>query len=301
MSRRVNLTRLARRAAGTVPGVGPAPLQGGAVRSRYDQLQPLPQHPPDWHTGAPDFLIIGAQKSGTTWWQGLIESHLRVVRPPGQRRELHFFDHFWDRWPTEAQLAHYQRYFPRPAGSLVGEKTPGYLYQPWVAPMLAQVAPTAKLIVVMRDPVERYISGLGLLARSGSLKGGVGAGEVGTREHRIVEAIDRGRYADQLEWWLQHFRREQFLLLQYERCVADPQGQLTRTYEFLGLPDQPVSVSLISQARKKAPDHVELPVEMRSLLAGRFADDVARLAELMPDLDRSLWKSLATREQGDLR
>ncbi|MFO7531294.1 MAG: sulfotransferase [Candidatus Limnocylindrales bacterium] len=291
MSRRISLGRLARGAASAVPGIGSRPLQGGAVRSRYDQLQPLPQHPPDWQTGPPDFVIIGAQKSGTTWWQGLIESHLDVARPPGQRRELHFFDHFWDRWPTDEQLAHYRRYFPRPTGSLVGEKTPGYLYQPWVAPMLAQAAPAARLIVLMRDPVDRFISGLGLLQRSGSLKGEVGAGEVGMREHRIVEAIDRGRYADQLAWWLKHFPREQLLLLQYEACVADPQGQLTRTFEFLGLPDQRASVSQISQARKKASGHVELPAEMRALLAARFADDLDRLEELMPDFDRSLWKS----------
>jgi hypothetical protein len=291
VSRRLSLGRLARGAAGVVPGIASRPLQGGAVRSRYDQLQPLPQHPPDWQTGPPDFVIIGAQKSGTTWWQGLIESHLDVARPPGQRRELHFFDHFWDRWPTDEQLAHYQRYFPRPPGSLVGEKTPGYLYQPWVAPMLAQAAPAARLVVLMRDPVDRFISGLGLLQRSGSLKGEVGAGEVGMREHRIVEAIDRGRYADQLTWWLKHFPREQFLLLQYEACVADPQGQLSRTFEFLGLRDQRASVSQISQARKKASGHVELPAEMRALLAARFADDLGRLEELMPDFDRSLWKS----------
>ncbi len=114
---------------------------------------------------------------------------------------------------------------------------------------------------------------------------------MGLREHRIVEAIDRSRYADQLAWWLKHYPREQLLLLQYERCVADAQAQLSRTFEFLGLPDQPASVSQISQTRKKAPGHVELPVQMRMLLAARFADDIDRLGELMPDLDRSLWKS----------
>ena len=155
-----------------------AALDGGAVHSRYDQLQPLPEHPPDWRIGPPDFVIIGAQKSGTTWWQGLVEAHLQVVRPGGQRRELHYFDHFWDRWPSDEQFSRYEHYFPRPEGSLAGEKTPGYLYQPWVAPMLAHVAPEARLIVLMRDPVERYVSGLGLLQRSGALKGEVGAGDL---------------------------------------------------------------------------------------------------------------------------
>jgi hypothetical protein len=270
--------------------------EGGVLHSRYDALQPLPEHPPDWRTGPPDFVIIGAQKSGTTWWQGLVEGHLQVVRPARQRRELHYFDHFWDRWPTSEQFERYTGYFPRPVGSLVGEKTPGYLYQPWVAPMLAHVAPQAKLIVLLRDPVERYISGLGLLQRSGALKGQVGAGELGAREHRIVEAMDRGRYAAQLSWWLQHYPREQLLLLQYERCVADTQGQLSRTFEFLGLPDQRASVAEVSRTRKKASEHAPLAPELRRLLVDYYASDVKALQALMPDLDPALWKGFGTPE-----
>ncbi len=281
-----------------VMGVRMTPLgksdapSGGAVRSRYDQLQPPPEAPPDWPTGPPDFVIIGAQKSGTTWWQGLMESHLEIHRPHRQRRELHYFDHFWDRWPTPAQFEDYKRYFPRPSGSLVGEKTPGYLYQPWVPPMLKVVAPDAKLIVLMRDPVERYISNLGLLVRAGVLKGEVGANELGTREHRIVEAMERSRYATQLSWWLEHYPRERFLLLQYEQCVADTQAQLDRTYGFLGLRDQNASVQEIKRARKRSKEHVTLPPGATDWLAEYYADDVAKLRKIMPDLDTSLWKSL---------
>jgi hypothetical protein len=266
--------------------------RSGARRSRYDQLQPPPVAPPDWQSGPPDFVIIGAQKSGTTWWQGLLEGHLEIHRPHRQRRELHFFDHFWDRWPTPEQLELYQRYFPRPQGSLVGEKTPGYLYQPWVAPMLKRVAPETRLIVLMRDPVERYISNLGLLKRAGALKGEVGAGTLGTREYRVVEAMERSRYATQLAWWLEHFPRQQFLLLQYEQCVAETQTQLDRTYAFLGLRSQNASVSEIARTRKKSREHVTLSADVRAWLADYYADDVDRLRSLMPDLDLSLWQSL---------
>ena len=259
MSRRVRLGRLVREA---LPGASDASgdaLKAGAVHSRYDQLQPLPDVPEGWRTGSPDFVIIGAQKSGTTWWQGLVEDHPKVVRPPGQRRELHYFDHFWDRWPSDEQFERYRRYFPRPAGSLVGEKTPGYLYQPWVAPMLARVAPRAKLIVLMRDPVERYASGLGLLQRAGALKGEIGAGEIGMREHRIVEAIERGRYATQLAWWLERYPRERIRLLQYERCVAEVQGTMDRTFELLGLPDHAASPEEMARTRKKSASRPSVP------------------------------------------
>jgi hypothetical protein len=292
VSRRVRLGRLLREALPGAADAGADALKAGAVHSRYDQLQPPPEVPEGWRTGPPDFVIIGAQKSGTTWWQGLVEDHPQVVRPPGQRRELHYFDHFWDRWPSDEQFGRYQRYFPRPAGSLVGEKTPGYLYQPWVPPMLAHVAPRAKLIVLMRDPVERYASGLGLLQRAGALKGQIGAGEIGMREHRIVEAIERGRYAAQLAWWLEHFDREDMLLLQYERCVADTRGQLARTFEFLGLPHHQASAEEVSRARKKSASRPSVPPAMRRLLAQHYAADAARLQELEPDLDLSLWESL---------
>ena len=293
MSGRPGVVRRVRDAlTGRSPGAGTeggASLTGGAVRSRYDQLPPLPEVPPGWTVGAPDFVIIGAQKSGTTWWQGLVEEHPAVVRPSGQRRELHYFDHFWDRWPTADQLERYHRYFPRPKGSLVGEKTPGYLYQPWVAPMLAEAAPDAKLIAVLRDPVERYASGLGLLKRAGAIKGEIGAGEIGMREHRITEAMERGRYASQLEWYLVRYPREQLLLLQYEACVADPQGQLDRTFEFLGLPAHAASTDEVTRTRKKSDSRPSVPTEMRAFLASYYAADIERLRQLMPDLDLGLW------------
>jgi hypothetical protein len=290
------LARLARLALGGTGRRGGATSEthpsGGAVNSRYDSLPTIPECPDGWHTGPPDFVIIGAQKAGTTWWQGLVELHPLIVRPSGQRRELHYFDHFWDRWPTSEQLARYERYFPRPAGSLVGEKTPGYLYQPWVAPMLAEAAPDAKLIVVMRDPIERYISGLGLLQRAGVIKGEIGAGEIGTREHRITEAIERGRYATQIDWYLRRYSHDQMLLLQYERCVADTQGQLSRTYAFLELPDHTASDKEIARTRKKSASRPLVSPGIQAMLASYYVHDVRRLLELAPDLDLALWPAI---------
>jgi hypothetical protein len=144
----------------------------------------------------------------------------------------------------------------------------------------------------MRDPVERYASGLGLLQRAGALKGEIGAGEIGLREHRITEAIDRSRYAAQLEWWLRHFPRERFLLLQYERCVADVAGQLTRTYEFLGLPDHTASAEEVARTRKKSAARPVVPPDMRAWLGELYAADAARLLELEPKLDLTLWPSV---------
>ena len=138
---------------------------------------------------------------------------------------------------------------------------------------------------------------MGLLQRSGALKGQVGAGELGAREHRIVEAMERGRYAAQLALVAAALpAASSVLLLQYERCVADTQGQLSRTFEFLGLPDQRASVAEVARTRKKATEHVPLAPELRRLLGEYYAADVAELRTLMPDLDLALWKGFVTGE-----
>jgi hypothetical protein len=72
--------------------------------------------------------------------------------------------------------------------------------------------------------------------------------------------------------------------------VADTQGQLSRTFAFLGLPDQHASVAEISRTRKKASEHAPLAPELRRLLVQYYASDVAELQVIMADLDLALWK-----------
>ena len=106
------------------------PMDPASVLGRrrvFETLPVVPDCPAGWQTGAPDFVIFGAQKSGTTWWFRLIEQHPGVVQPKAQRPELHFFDRLWAEWPTKEAIASYHRYFPRPDGSIIGEKTPEYL------------------------------------------------------------------------------------------------------------------------------------------------------------------------------
>ena len=74
-----------------------------------------------WRTSAamrvlPDFLVIGAQKAGTSWWNRLIEAHPDVVNAGGQAKELHFFDRAWETPFSEAELRRYEAYFPAPPG-----------------------------------------------------------------------------------------------------------------------------------------------------------------------------------------
>ena len=254
-------------------------------RQRY--LLPIedPPCPPDWRTGAPDLVGIGAQRAGTTWWwRGAIRSHPAFVREAKPGKEIHFFDRFWTGRDVPDDLAGlYARQFPRPAGAITGEWTPRYMHDHWALPLLRRCAPEARLLVLLRDPVERYRSGIAReqkLAERSEIPMDIGV---------VGDAVYRSLYSKQLERVFALFDRRQVLVLQYERCVADPLAEMGRTHEFLGLdPLSELPPDLdrqVGEAREKP----ELDPEIRDELISRLADDARRTAELVPELDLSLW------------
>ena len=272
------------------------PMDPASVLARrrvFDTLPPFPDCPEGWTVGPPDFVIFGAQKSGTTWWFRLIEQHPGVVQPGTQRPELHFFDRLWSDWPSEELIGSYHRYFPRPAGKLAGEKTPEYLSCPWAPPMLAAAAPQARAIVLLRDPVERYISGVSHHDRAGLVdQAGDDGRLLGDRLRVVTDAISRGQYATQLAWLAQDFPVERLLVLQYERCALDPAAQLARTFEFLGLPPHELAEEELTRPRNMAKqEKVAVRVEHLDLLRRYYRPEVERVREMVPHLDLSLWEN----------
>jgi hypothetical protein len=242
-----------------------------------------PECPPGWRTGPPDFVGVGAMRSGSTWWWELITAHPGVAVVPGTRKELHFFEEYWHRDFGPPDAAAYHRFFPRPAGGLVGEWTPRYMYDVWTPRMLSQAAPAARLLAILRDPLDRYRSHLGVhLQRVGAP---TAAGAVAS-----ADALARSLYEPQLRRVLQRFDRDQLLVLQLERCQADPAGQLRRTYEFLGLDadflpadhERPVNVGQVQFTP---------PADIQAEVVEVFAEHLPGLLRIVPDLDLDLWPS----------
>lgn len=153
--------------------------------------------------------------------------------------------------------------------------------------MLKHAAPEARILVLLRDPVERYISGVTHRVMYGEPM------SPGADQRMAFEA---GLYARQLETLLEFFPREQVLVLQYERCCLDPAGQLERTYRFLGLDPGFVPEGLTVPIHATRIDKVQVPDETRHELVQAYRADGARLAELFPDLDLGLWTSLRTEQ-----
>ena len=245
--------------------------------------RPLPAVPDGWHIGPPDFVGVGAQRCGTTRWYALIVSHPDVHS--GYGKEQHYFDRFWQLPVAEAEIDGYGRRFPRPPGRLIGEWTPRYMSDAWTPPLLARAAPEAKLLVLLRDPVARFRSGVGRLVRRD--------GELAADTRNGVDQIWRGRYAEQLAALYEHFPRERILIQQYERCVADPAGEIARTYRFLGLDPGYGPPPSLHARLNSAEEHSSLSADMATELRRLYAADLRRLPELAPEIDLGLWPSAA--------
>jgi hypothetical protein len=201
--------------------------------------------------GFPSLLIIGAQKSGTTSLFHYLAQHPRVLAPLG--KEIHYFDLNYGRG-----VNWYRRHFPYRQrlgdGKLTLDASPYYLIHPQVPARAAQLLPEAKLIAVLRNPVDRALSHYQHEVRYGRERLSFAdaldqeperlAGEEErlrsdpeyySFNHRHFSYLRRGLYHEQLLRWTQHFPREQLLVLQSERLFRDPVGATAAVYRFLGL------------------------------------------------------------------
>lgn len=249
---------------------------------------PPPRVPSGWVTGPPDFVGVGVQRAGTSRWFQLICSHPQVRLAPGAPKEIHFFDRLPVTDLTDADLARaYARHFPRPPGAVTGEWTPCYMGEFWGIANLKRAAPEARLLVILRDPIDRFASAIARELRRSRETG------VPVRPGDFAIAAGRSRYGEQLERVFAHFDRSQVLIMQYERTCADPHAELARTWSFLGLEDPGLAVSPSDDRVNHAGRHPDLDPTMLEELAAILAPDMERLRALLPDLDYSLWTSWA--------
>jgi hypothetical protein len=245
------------------------------VRTRVELRHP-PNCPEGWHTAPPDFIGLGAQRSGTTWLYSLIAAHPDVHSDTV--KELHFFHRYWNRPFDATDATTYARYFPRPDGLLAGEWSPGYLSHFWIPPLLDAAAPDAKLLVSLRDPVERYRSGLALQSETRRLSAAAAS-----------TAFRIGCYGTQLEQLFSCVERIRVLVVQFEACTRDPSRELARIYEFLGLDAtfRPGGIDRrVNEARAKK---LNLDPGRRAALVGAYTPEVRRVLDLDVGIDVHRW------------
>jgi hypothetical protein len=210
--------------------------------------------------------------------------HPRIRRSP-LGKEVHYFDRFWRGDAPDDIASEYASLFPRRPGQLVGEWTPRYMPDFWSMSLLRKAAPDARILVMLRDPVARYRSAAARLQRMAEKSGDR------VRLPSLGDATWRGFYFQQLRHVFELFPREQVLVLQFERCVQDPTAEMERTWRFLGVEPLDEAPERLLRHRQAGRGTPELPATLRDQLAARYREDSARLAELCPEIDLSLWPS----------
>ena len=199
----------------------------------------------------PSFLILGAQKSGTSSLYNCLRQHPSLRLP--RIKEIHFFDLNFMRG-----LKWYERQFPKSLFNptkITGEATPYYLFHPAVAERVSIALPNAKLIVMLRDPTLRAYAHFQMSVSKGNetildFEAALAAeherlqGEAEklladpghfSFSHQKHSYYSRGLYCQQLNNWLRFFPRSQLHIIQSELFFDDPQRELDRLLLFLGL------------------------------------------------------------------
>jgi hypothetical protein len=238
----------------------------------------------------PDFLVIGAQKAGTTALYAYLRWHPGITGPSW--KEVSFFDRHWwrgERW--------YRGQFPmRVQGRLVGEASPSYLFHPLAPERVRTLLPDVKLIALLRDPVARAYShyqhevALGreplsfadaIQAEEERMRGEV---ERLTADPRAFSRawwdhtyVARGRYAEQLERWLAVFGRDRLLVVRTEDLGENPAETYASVLEFLGAPFH----TFDEYPRVFERDYAPMDPAARAALAETFAEPNRRLEELL--------------------
>jgi hypothetical protein len=240
----------------------------------------------------PDFLILGAQKAGTTALYAYLRRHPGITGPSW--KEVSYFDRHYARGPSW-----YRGNFPnllRTHAKLVGEASPSYLFHPLGPERVKALVPRARLIALVRNPAERALShynhevALGreplsfenaLAAEEGRLEGEEerlrSDPRYFSKEWWSHAYKARGRYAEQLERWFEVFPREQLLILPSEELLAEPERAHAQVLEFLGAPPH----RLAAYPRVFERQYEGMEPETRAELAEHFAEPNRRLYELL--------------------
>jgi len=189
-------------------------------------------------TGRIDFLIIGAEKSGTTWLADMLRQHPRIFIPP--EKELFYFnDRFFEspelpNFNASQPLSWYLAFFEAAASSQIkGEASPAYLWDEAAPGRIAAFEPDLKLAAVLRDPIERAFSQYLYFIQRGLFTGLTFEQAIDQRP----DLLTRGLYARQLARYLERFPPEQIRIRLFDDLKADSRGFLTNFQAYLGVPE----------------------------------------------------------------
>jgi hypothetical protein len=254
----------------------------------------------------PDFLIIGGQRCGTTSLYTYLSQHPEVE--PAFIKEPHFFDRSYRRGEDW-----YRTFFPLQSQvsadgkSISGEATPYYLFDRYVPERVGKLLPHVKMIILLRNPVDRAYSHYNFIRRTGGeeldFEGAVNRelAEFPAEEAMVLQDpnyksdlysrysyLARGVYLPQIQRWREVYPEDQFLILKSENLYKKTGETLRKVFEFLGIPD----ASIADRKSYNASEYSAMPDHLRAQLGAYFAPHNHQLYEY---LDRDFnWEKIGS-------
>jgi len=197
---------------------------------------------------SPEFLIVGAQKAGTTSLYNCLKQHPDIQA--AKKKEIHYFSQYFNKG-----LDWYLQHFPeRESNKLSGEASPFYLYHPHSAERIASQLPQVKIIILLRNPVQRAISHYHQQARRHHEKLAMLEAfqkedeRISSAWHKLLAGkqtsgvkiqqcsyLSRGKYLEQILRYEKYFPREQIMIIESTDFFDHPQETLSRLFNFLGI------------------------------------------------------------------
>ena len=252
---------------------------------------------PEGNPDGPAWLMIGAQRAGTTWFTGLLTQHPEISVVNG----AHDTPGITPTLITGRGDGFAERYLTRFRGAdgKPGECAAAYLRCGWVPRIARQLStPDVVLVALLRDPVDRFASAMRMKLSRADLPGNDGPAEL-HRWSRLhgTDAQWGGMYAAQLDAWSSAFDRRHLVVMQYEWAASNPEEAVGRVWSALGV--DPVALDGIDTPSATSTNQDEtwswdLLPGFRDTLTELYAPEVERL-EREWSIESGLWPSYAGR------
>jgi len=229
----------------------------------------------------PDFLGLGTQKGGTSTLQALLKTHPDVFFP--SCKEVHYFSLHAEK-PPQWYADHYANAGRR---QRCGDITPYYLFHPEAPQRIRTLLPRVRMVVLLRDPVERCLSQVFHARRLGfeplepeeaidAENQRLSDGSAFSRQKHSYQA--RSRYLEQLDRYERLFHHEQLLVLRSEDLFEQPDAVWSKLLRFLKLSNQPLPQPLPIANRGKG-EAIGVSAKLRARLRSELAATASGVRE----------------------
>lgn len=245
---------------------------------------------------SPDFIGVGGEKTASTWIYKCLLEHPQICGP--KEKELSYFDTVkligrpeqsqsrYDAEGIEPYLKYFEECNPE---KVMGEFTVTYLHEKKVAPLLAQLFPHVKIIISLRNPIDRSFSQYQGIRE-------VDRNVYGSFEKALTmepEFTRRSMYAEYIETYLANFPKEQIYIVLQDDVVHDPVGTMQALYRFLGVSDTFVPES--AHTKERSAEQKKLQTLRDRIYKNSLTRSIARCAKqlgLTPRIKKFIQSSI---------